>query len=336
MSSRTRSMFAAVCAVALLGAGCGTTSTNAGGAGGGPDSAEVCGGPGEEYTIGVSQANVAEPYRVRMNADIRRAAAEVEQFDEVQFLDAAQDNSRQVSQIRTLITKRVDLLIVSPNEAAPLTGVVGRAYNSGIPVILLDRKVNGDSYSTFIGADNEKIGRKAGEYLAERLLPEGGEIVELRGLSGSTPAAERGRGFRAGIKGSGIEIIATADGQWLRAEARSKMAAMLKAHPRIDAVYGHNDPMAEGAHLAARAAGRAGGTKFVGIDGLPTPSGGINAVRQGRLSATFVYPTGGAEAIAAAKRILIDCESVPRKRTLPTQLVTRENAAEVYRRLNSR
>ncbi|SDP19611.1 ribose transport system substrate-binding protein [Actinopolyspora xinjiangensis] len=335
MRFQARSTLAAVCAVALLGTGCGTTSINAGSAGG-PDPEEICEGPTEDYTIGVSQANVAEPYRVRMNTDIRRAAAEVEQFDEVQFLDAAQDNSRQVSQIRTLITKQVDLLIVSPNEAAPLTGVVSRAYNSGIPVVVLDREINGDSYSTFIGADNEKIGRKAGEHFADRLLPDGGKVVELRGLSGSTPAAERGKGFRAGIRGSGIEIIASADGQWLRAEAQSKMDAILKAHPRVDAVYGHNDPMAEGAHLAARSAGRASGTEFVGIDGLPIPSGGIKAVQRGRLSATFVYPTGGEEAITAAKKMLIDCEPVPAKQTLPTRLVTPENAAKVYRRLNSR
>lgn len=333
MRKTTKSVLAAACAtVAFTAAGCGTTSTNSGQVRQ-QDPAEACGGPDGTYTIGMSQANRAEPYRVRMDADIRRAAEKVPQF-EVLFQDAAQDNSKQVTQVRNFVTRQVDLLMISPNEAGPLTEVVRQAYTRGIPVVVLDRKVNGDAYTTFIGADNVEIGRRAGEYFRNRLLPQGGRIVELAGLSGSTPAAERSRGFRQGIRGSGIEIIASADAEWLRDEAQAKMDAMLKAHPEIDAVYSHNDPMAEGAHLAAEAAGRAGRIDFVGIDGLPTPSGGIRAVSDGRLQATFRYPTGGAEAVEAAKRILITCQDVPKKRTLPTKLVTEENAAQVYAQLN--
>lgn len=331
---RTRSLVAAACAtVAFAATACGTTSTNSG-----PveqqDPAAACGGPDKQYDIGMSQANLAEPYRVQMNADIRQAAAKVPQFD-VQFLDAAQDSSKQVSQVKTFVNKKVDLLMISPNEAAPLTEVVRSAYTKGIPVIVLDRKVNGNAYTTYIGADNVAIGRKAGKYFADQLLPDGGKIVELRGLSGSTPAAERRKGFRQGIRGSGIEIVASADAEWLRAKAQSKMSAMLKAHPDIDAVYSHNDPMAEGAYLAAEAAGRAKPMKFVGIDGLPIPSGGIKAVQQGRLAATFVYPTGGKEAVEAAKRILVTCEPVRKKQILPTRRVTESNAAKVYAELDN-
>lgn len=332
-SRKARSLLAAACATAAFAAtGCGTTSTNSG-----PveqqDPRAACGGPDKQYDIGMSQANVAEPYRVQMNKDIKQAAAKIPQFD-VQFLDAAQDSAKQVSQVQTFVNKQVDLLMISPNEAAPLTEAVREAYTRGIPVIVLDRKVNGNAYTTYIGADNVTIGRKAGKFFAEDLLPDGGKIVELQGLSGSTPAAERSKGFRQGIKGSGIEIVASADAEWLRAKAQSKMAAMLKAHPDLDAVYSHNDPMAEGAYLAAKAAGRADSLKFVGIDGLPIPSGGIKAVQQGRLAATFVYPTGGEEAVQAAKKILITCEPVPKKRTLPTKLVTKSNAASVYAKLN--
>jgi energy-coupling factor transporter ATP-binding protein EcfA2 len=109
--------------------------------------------------------------------------------------------------------------------------------------------------------------------------------------------------------------------------------ALLKAHPDANAVYAHNDPMAEGAYLAADAAGRAADLAFTGIDALPIPSGGIKAVEQGRLKATYVYPTGGREAIDLAKKILIDCTEVPKTTTLETQQVTAENAAQVYTQL---
>lgn len=314
---------------------CGTTSENRGGAAGGAQArADACKGPGENYTIGMSQANLAEPYRVRMNEDIRTAAAKVPQL-RVEFADAAQDNSQQVTDVNNFLTKQVDLLIISPNEAAPLTSVVAKAYNEGTPVIVLDRKVNGNAFSTYIGADNVEIGRKAGQYVAQTLLPQGGKVVELRGLPGSTPAQERGDGFRQGTEGSGVQIIDSQTGDWLRDKGREQMDAILKSQPQIDVVFSHNDPMAEGAYLAAEEAGRAQDIQFVGIDALPIPSGGIKAVQQGRLAASFVYPTGGQEAIEAAKKLLITCEDVPKTQTLPTELITKSNAAKVYARENS-
>lgn len=320
-------------AAAFSAAGCGTTSQNTGEVQP-QDPTQNCQGPDGTYTIGMSQANLAEPYRVRMDEDIRKAAEKVPQFEEVQLLDAAKDNSQQVSDVESLMTQQVDLLMISPNEAAPLTEVVKKAYNEGIPVVLLDRKVEGDAYTTFVGSDNTEIGRQAGKFFSEQLLPEGGKIVQIKGLSGSTPAAEREEGFKQGIEGSNIEIIDTVDGEWERSVGQQQMDALLKSHPEIDAVYSQNDPMAEGAYLAAETAGRVQDMEFVGIDGLPIESGGIKAVEQGRLAATFVYPTGGEEAVEAAKKILVDCEQVPKQQTLPTQLVTQENATEVYNRLN--
>ncbi|GAA4841204.1 hypothetical protein GCM10025787_22730 [Saccharopolyspora rosea] len=334
MRKTTKSVLAVACALAAFtAAGCGTTSENSGQVKQQNPLAK-CKGPGGHYTIGMSQANLAEPYRVRMDDDIRQAAQRVPQFD-VQFSDAAKDNSKQISDVENFITKQVDLLMISPNEAAPLTDVVRQAYNKGIPVIVLDRKVDGDAYTTFIGADNTDIGRRAGEYFKTAVLPQGGKIVQIKGLSGSTPAAEREKGFEQGIAGSGIQVVATADGEWERSVAQQKMDAMLKAHPDIQAVYSQNDPMAEGAYLAAQAAGKRD-LKITGIDGLPIPSGGIKAVEDGRLQATFVYPTGGAEAVAAAKSLLVDCKPVPKTQTLGTERVTRDNAVEVYDRLNHR
>lgn len=322
-----------VAAAFSLSVACGTTSENSGqGADtGGPG--RECAGPDGEYTIGMSQANVAEPYRQRMDDDIRAAAEDVPQFT-VEFADAQQDNAKQVSDVENFLTRQIDLLIISPNEATPLTAVVTKVHNRGIPVIVLDRKVDGDNYTTWIGADNVEIGRTAGEYVAERLLPQGGKVGELRGLAGSTPAKERGDGFREGIEGKGIEIVASSDGDWLREKGQSQADAMLTANPDIQVVYAHNDPMAEGAYLAAKAAGKERSLKFVGIDGLPIPSGGLKAVEQGRLSATLIYPTAGREAVETARQILIDCAEVPREQTLETELITADNAATVYEEAN--
>jgi ribose transport system substrate-binding protein len=321
-------------ATALCVTACGTTSENSGQANTGAQDKRECGGADGKYTIGMSQANVAEPYRQRMDDDIKAAAKDVPQFS-VEFTDAQQDSAKQVSDVENFLTKQIDLLIISPNEAAPLTSVVAKAYNKGIPVIVLDRKVDGDAYTTWIGADNVKIGKTAGEYVAEKLLPNGGKVGEIRGLAGSTPAKERGDGFREGIKGKNIEIVATLDGDWLRDKGQAQADAMFKAHPDIQVLYSHNDPMAEGAYLAAKAAGVEKNMKFIGIDGLPIPAGGLKAVEEGRLSATLIYPTAGKEAVAAAKKILVDCQDVPKEQTLDTQLITIDNAATVYNEANS-
>ncbi|MGC7101996.1 substrate-binding domain-containing protein [Amycolatopsis lurida] len=333
MPKRARGAFSlllGVTLVATVASACGTTSENAGG---GPAEPKPCGGAGGKYTIGVSQANVAEPYRERMDADIRQAAAGVPQFT-VNFADAQQDNSKQVEQVENFLTQQIDLLIISPNEATPLTSVVKKAYEQGVPVLVLDRKVNGDSFTSFIGADNFDIGRRAGEFVAQTLLPGGGKVAELKGLAGSSPAKERSDGFKLGIGGKNIEIVASADGDWLRDRGRQQADALLKGTPGIQVVYAHNDPMGEGAYLAAQDAGLTG-IKIVGIDGLPIEAGGIKAVEAGRLAATFVYPTGGKEAVEAARKILVDCQQVPKVQGLAIERVTPDNAAEVYARLNA-
>jgi ribose transport system substrate-binding protein len=294
-------------------------------------------GTNKDFLIGMSQANNAEPYRQVMNDDVTTAAKAVPGF-KVVVSDAAQDNSKQVADVENLLSQGMNLLIISPNEAKPLTAVVKKAYDKGIPVIVLDRKVEGDAYTAFIGGDNVAIGKAAGEYYAKNLLPQGGKVVEISGLPGSTPAAERAQGFRDGIASNPkIQIVASQTAEWLRDKGQSVMDAMLKAHPDVDAVYAHNDPMAEGAYLAAKAAGKETAIKFTGIDALPVPSGGIKAVQQGRLQATFQYATGGREAVDLAKKILVDCsKDVPKTTTLGTMQIVKENAEEAYTKLGGK
>ncbi len=277
---------------------------------------------GAKWTIGVSQCNLGEPWRVQMNQDIRDEAGKHPEIAVV-FKDSQNDSLRQTSQIEEYINAGVDLIIVSPKEAAPLTAPVAAACRQGIPVIVLDRRILGDGYTCFIGADNVRIGRSAGQWIVKR-LGGSGRVVELEGLMTSTPGQDRHRGFREGIKSSGIEIIFEADMKWLEPDARREMESALARFPEIDLVYAHNDPGAHGAYLAAVAAGREKDIQFVGIDGLAHE--GQAYVRQGVLAASFEYPTGGREAIETALKILSGV-TVPKEITLASRVFTPDNVA---------
>ncbi len=285
---------------------------------------------GAQWVIGMSQCNLGEPWRVQMNADIRRAA-EAHPEIRVIFKDAQNDTLAQRAQIEEFVNADVDLLIVSPKEAAPLTPPVAEAFQKGIPVVVLDRRVLGEEFTEFIGADNRRIGRAAGAWAMRRLaeLPAvkaGGKarIVELKGLMTSTPGQDRDAGFREALKGQPVEIVFEADMKWLEPQARKEMESALAVAPQIDLVYAHNDPGAHGAYLAAKAAGREAGIIFIGIDGLPQE--GQVYVRQGLLEASFEYPTGGREAVENALKVLRG-ESVAKEVTLRSRVFTRANVA---------
>jgi len=260
-----------------------------------------------------------------MDADVR-SAAEAHPNLRVVFKDAQNNSLTQRAQVEEFVEQGVDLIIISPKEAAPLTRPVAEAYRQGIPVIVLDREVQGDEYTTFIGADNVQIGRAAGTWIREALGGRG-KIVELKGLMTSTPGQDRNQGFLEGVeldRNPGLEIVFSGEMQWLEPAARREMESALATNPEIDAVYAHNDPGAHGAWLAARAAGRVDEMLFVGIDGLPHE--GQRYVQEGILDATFLYPTGGAEAIDLALAILRG-EEVPKKIVLGTRLFTQETVA---------
>ncbi|OQA01658.1 MAG: D-ribose-binding periplasmic protein precursor [Planctomycetes bacterium ADurb.Bin412] len=271
-----------------------------------------------KWTIGMSQCNLGEPWRGQMNEDVRRAAEAYPEL-KVIFKDAQNDTLKQRAQMEEFISADVDLIIISPKEAAPLTPVVAQAYEAGIPVLVLDRRVLGDQYTCFIGADNKQIGENAGKWIVEKLGGKG-KVVELKGLMTSTPGQDRHTGFRKAIEGSQIEIIFEADMKWLEPEARKEMESALARFDQIDLVYAHNDPGAHGAYLAAQAAGREKDIMFVGIDGLAQE--GQVYVQQGILNASFEYPTGGKEAIETALKIL-NGQTVEKEITLPSRTFTK-------------
>jgi ribose transport system substrate-binding protein len=260
-----------------------------------------------------------------MNAEVAARARDFPDM-EVVFSDAQQDNAKQVADVENFLRQGINLLMISPNEAKPLTAIVRKTFERGIPVIILDRAIEGDTYTVFIGADNRLIGNEAGTLIAE-VLHGKGDIVEIKGLPGSPPARDRSEGMREAIaQYPGIRIIHDPVANWLREEAMTQMEIALAAHDHIDLVYAHNDPMAVGAYLAAKAKGRDREMKFIGIDALPGPDGGRQAVADGKLAATFVYPTGGKQAVELAAKILAG-EKVPHHVTLPTERITKTAAS---------
>lgn len=281
----------------------------------------------KKYVIGMSQCNLGEPWRVQMNKDIEDAAKNYSEFTVV-YKDAQNDALRQVNQVEEFISQKVDLLIISPKESAPLTAPVAKAMDAGIPVIVLDRKVLGDKFTSFIGADNVKIGREAGKY-AVKLMKGKANIIVLKGLMTSTPGQERYQGFMQGIKGNaGMKIIFEADCKWLEPEARKEMSSALARFAKIDLVFGANDPSAHGAYVAAQAEGkgREKTIKFIGVDSLPYE--GVQYVKEGILSATLQYPTGAKEAIDLGRALLEQGKQPAKNVVLGTRLFSTENIAQ--------
>ena len=275
-----------------------------------------------EYVIGVSQCS-DDAWRRTMNNEMRLEASF---YNNVKLIiKTAHDNNRvQIQDIQSFIDQKVDAIIVAPNEAQPITPIVEKAYQAGIPVILVDRKIASNHYTSFVGANNYLIGQEVGRYAANMLNGKG-NIVEIRGLNGSTPAEERHDGFINIIsKYPGIKIIFSQDGAWVRETAKQKMQQALKLS-NINLVFAHNDQMAIGAYEAAKQDNKGSGIKFLGIDALPGSDGGVEQVIKGVLDATFLYPTGGEKAIQTALAILKH-QPYKREYILYTAAVDKNNA----------
>jgi ribose transport system substrate-binding protein len=275
-----------------------------------------------EWLVGYSQCNRGEPWRQQMDADIEAHAAK---HPEIKLImkDAQNQAFQQIAHVKEYITQEVDVLIISPKDTS-LTEAVAEAHEAGIPVIVLDRAVDGDRFTCFIGSDNRRIGAAVAKWAIEKLGGEG-NVVELKGLSSSVPGGDRSEPFHEAIAKTNIEIVYEADMEWLSDLAREKMLAALQTHPEkgsIQLVYGANDPAAIAAYNAAKDLGREEEMLFVGVDALPHE--GIRAVKSGILDATFLYPNGADIAIEKALELLAGKE-VEKKIVLGTRLYTPEN-----------
>ena len=281
-----------------------------------------------KYVIGVSQCS-QDVWRDKLNRELKTS----EYFNdslEVRLASANDNSRRQMEQINQFVDEGVDLLVVAPNQYRSITPAIERAYNRGIPVILYDRKTNSNKFTAFIGADNYGIGKAMGQFIARQLKGRG-RVVEIRGLEGSSPAAERHKGFVDAIKAwPGVQLVASEAGNWKEESAIRAMGRILKKTRDFDYVYGQNDRMAWGAYVALRQHGIRRPVKFTGVDGLATEGGGLELVRDGVFEATSFYPTQGEAVIALAMKILRG-QPYSRDNLLETTVITRDNAEMMLR-----
>ena len=276
----------------------------------------------KSYFIGVSQCS-EDSWRTKMNSEIRRESYLYDNV-RVEFASAKDDNRVQIAQIEHFIEEGADLIIVSPNEAKALTPVINKAFDRGVRVVLVDRKSASDKYTAFIGADNVAIGRAVGRFVGEHLGGKG-RVMELQGLRGSSPAMERDSGFREALaRYPQIKVVANAYADWFEQKAESETERMFKDARGLDLVFAQCDRMGIGAHQATQKLG-AKGVKIVGVDALPTPGDGIEAVKNGTFLATFVYPTHGDEVLKLAMNIL-EGRPFRRETILQTGVIDANNA----------
>ena len=276
----------------------------------------------KKYVIGVSQCS-EDIWRDKLNNELVMSTYQHDNV-KLKFASANDNDKLQKQQIDQFIKDKVNLLIVSPNQIHTISSVIDKAYDAGIPVILFDRKTDSEKYTAFIGADNYEAGHEMGQFIARQLNGKG-NVVEIGGLKGSSPAIERDRGFRDALKTyPDIQVVNHRYADWLQNSGEAVMDSMLKQDMKIDYVFAQNDRMAIGALQAAERNGRKS-IKFVGIDALPGPGGGMESVRDGRLMASYIYPTRGDLVMQLALNIL-EKKSYKRDNYLKGTLVTGNNA----------
>ena len=276
----------------------------------------------KKYVIGVSQCS-EDIWRNKLNDEL---LMETYQHKDVELLFAsAKDNDKlQTEQIEKFIQRGVDLLIISPNQVHSITPVIDKAYDKGIPVILFDRKTDSQKYTAFIGADNVKVGKTIGEFIAKTLHGEG-KVIEIKGLDNSSPAIDRHKGFvQALSKYPDIQLKRTLSGEWTKESGYKSIKSAIADAKDCNIIWGQNDRMAEGAQRAMAEAG-IHNVQYVGTDALPSKGGGIEAVHNGKLLASYIYPTRGDMVMQLAMRILKK-QPFHRDNYLKGALVTKDNA----------
>lgn len=278
----------------------------------------------EVSRIGFSQAMTTDNWRKAMNKEMMVEASMYASL-KLEIADAENDIKKQIAQIERFIEQDVDVLIVSPIQSVPVTQVIEKAMNAGIPTIVIDRKIEGSNFTSYVGANNVEIGKSAAKFIRSH-ANKSAKVLEIKGQRGSSPAFERSEGFREVLDSvQSIQLVGVIDGNWEKESVKPALEKMLDTMAPPDFIFAHNDRMALGAWEAAKAHGLQNQISIVGVDGLFGPYGGIQLVKENILDATILYPTGGAEAIKAAKR-LSEGESVNKNIILNTVVIDPVNA----------
>jgi len=277
----------------------------------------------QEFVIGFSQCVGSDLWRKGMLEEMRM---ELSLHPDANFIYADADGSskKQVDQVKKMLEQHIDLLIISPNEAQPLTQVVEEAYKKGIPVIVIDRKTASSLYTAYVGADNYQIGKMAAEYLGAA-WKENGNVIEVMGLPGSSPTIERQRGFADGLRPfKGLKISKEIYGDWLKPNAEAELMKIQQELHSAAVIFAHNDVMASGAREIVKKLNMNPEIKIIGVDALSGKGAGLEMVSDGIIDASVLYPTGGKEAISTAFKIL-NKETFSKENTLASLVIDPSN-----------
>ncbi len=275
----------------------------------------------KKYRIGISQCS-EDDWRRKMNDEIAREII-LHPEAEVEIRSADDSNEKQMADIRYFVDNGFDIIIAAPNEADAITPVIKEVYESGTPVIVFDRNINGETYTASQEADNYGIGRAAARY-ARSLIGDKGKVIEIYGLTGSTPAIGRHDGFFDEAQEIGLDVVASAHGNWNYDDAAVAADSLLTLYPDAALIYAHNDRMAIAASDVAKKKGLS--VKIIGIDAAPEI--GIQAVADGDIDATFLYPTEGYRLIRTALAILKG-EPYDRDARLPVSSAVDKSNADI-------
>src|SRR5580704_2118049 len=255
----------------------------------------------DKLVIGFSQGTMNHPWRVAMVDGNKKYATEHYPDVDLVVTDGQNQATKQVSDVESLLSRGIKVLVISPLQAQALTPIVKQAMEANIPVVTLDRAVN-TKVTCQVGAQNKPIGVEAGKFIAEKLNGKG-NVIEVQGTAGASATIDRHDGFREALKDSpGIKVVADQFCDYLREPAVKFVEDMLQRFGpgQLQAIYAHNDEMALGAIKAVEAAGRSKEIVVIGIDGQ---NSAFQAVKDGKLAATFIYPFCAPEGIEYAYKI---------------------------------
>ena len=282
------------------------------------------------YKVGFSQTESNNPWRLAETESVKSEAAK--RGWQLVYTDAAGSAAKQVADVNSMIAQQVDVILLAPREEKPLVPAVMAAKKAGIPVILLDRRVDpvakpGRDYLTFIGSDFVEEGKRAADWLAKATNGKA-TIIELEGTTGSSPANDRKKGFDDEIKQHpDMKIVASQTGDFARDKGRQVAETLLQAHPDATAIYAHNDEMALGAIAALEAAGKKPGKDIivVSIDG---EKDGVQAIVDGKMGVSVeCNPRLGTKAFEAIEAY-VKGEKIPEWIKSDDHLFDESNAKE--------
>lgn len=276
-----------------------------------------------KFVIAFSQCVGSDAWRETMLEEMKR---ELSFYPDIKFIyrDADGNNEKQIQQIRELLNSDINLLIVSPNEAEPLTAIVDSVFQKNIPVVVTDRKTSSGLYNAYVGADNSAIGHLAGQYIAQ-VSENRTAVAIVTGLMGSSASMERENGFREALeKTANIKIDLQLRGDWEKEKAYSEAKKNMSFLQENDVIFAFNDQMALGVKQALDEQG-IDRIKIVGVDALPGAGNGLEGIMKDNLYASMLYPTGGTEAIRTAMAVL-NKQPYKRENILGTLVIDKENA----------